>query len=203
MAKAYYTCASCGEKISIYGRNKAVAQSNADYAERHARICAKCYRAVCDAESAEYAVREHLPKLKGTEKQVAWANQIRKDYLTGTLKDTSPDYSEFALWIGRITDSCFFIDWRDTLFHYFLTERELDRAEAALPTLSEEDQEKLLMLIKSKTSTIRRQCPKIRERVDAMCEGRDLTLAAKLKVLGAASNIKKKTIRRASALLLI
>ena len=80
--KTYITRA-CGhsEKVAIYGP---YAQRDAALEREKAKVCAACYAAQKDQArqqaaqaAAEQAQAAGLPALQGTEKQVAWAEQIR------------------------------------------------------------------------------------------------------------------------------
>lgn len=80
--KTYITRA-CGhnEKVAIYGKYD---QRDAALEREKAKVCAACYAARKDEArlqaaqaAAEQAQAGGLPALQGSEKQVAWAEQIR------------------------------------------------------------------------------------------------------------------------------
>lgn len=87
MAKATvtYTCASCGGTFekSVIKRNRTVADQWEAWAAENIRECPQCYAARTRAEKlAEISSRAAgLPALQGTEKQVAWALQLRDDMI--------------------------------------------------------------------------------------------------------------------------
>lgn len=87
MAKATvtYTCATCGGTFtkSVIKRNRTVADQWEDWATKNIRECPQCYAARTRAEKlAEISSHSaDLPALQGTEKQVAWALQLRDDMI--------------------------------------------------------------------------------------------------------------------------
>lgn len=87
MAKATvtYTCASCGGTFekSVIKRNRTVADQWEDWAAENITECPQCYAARTRAEKlADISSRAaDLPALQGTEKQVAWAFQLRDDMI--------------------------------------------------------------------------------------------------------------------------
>ena len=66
---------SCGHKdmIEIAGSDKEIRRKKQYY--RNFRICRDCYKKRQQEKIAN--ANEGLPKLKGSEKQIIWANQIR------------------------------------------------------------------------------------------------------------------------------
>lgn len=87
MAKATvtYTCAICGGTFtkSVIKRNRTVADQWEAWAAENITECPQCYAARTRAEKlAEISSRAaDLPTLQGTEKQVAWALQLREDMI--------------------------------------------------------------------------------------------------------------------------
>ncbi|HUM43776.1 MAG TPA: hypothetical protein PKI14_12585 [Fervidobacterium sp.] len=83
----YYGTYSCGHegRVNIIGKER-YRQSKAD--SHFSRLCPECYKkkkqeenAEANAASSEKAKELGLPELKGTEKQVAWANTLRQQLL--------------------------------------------------------------------------------------------------------------------------
>lgn len=90
MAKADYRCPECGEWVRVDGHNRADADRKAQWAEASGKLCYDCYSQEKaarieierkDALEAAMAAKEAagLPDLKGSEKQVAWAETIRAE----------------------------------------------------------------------------------------------------------------------------
>ena len=91
MARANCTCATCGHTFEVRSKraNSREAASFEKWAEENITECDDCkaarIKAAHDAENAEAAKAAQemgYPELKGTEKQVAWANTIREKALT-------------------------------------------------------------------------------------------------------------------------
>lgn len=84
MAKASFNCAECGAPVTIVGRNRSEADRKAEWHEQQEHICQECenkHRAEENAKAAQTNKKTGLPALTGSEKQVAWAETIRKDKL--------------------------------------------------------------------------------------------------------------------------
>lgn len=88
MGSAYYHCAKCGEPVKVSRGNTRQSESYAAWCEKEKRLCKNCERAEFQAQyEATVAAAEAdprnatLPKLTGTEKQVAWAQALRLDAL--------------------------------------------------------------------------------------------------------------------------
>lgn len=87
-AKAICTCKTCGQKFekTTIKRNVSEATSWEEWAQNYYDECDDCYRKRIQAEreeesrkAAEDAKSLNLPELKGSEKQVAWAESIRME----------------------------------------------------------------------------------------------------------------------------
>lgn len=87
---------SCGHKgrVQLYGHHTA-RDSKKSWMERG--VCPDCYRAQKEAErkmenelSAEKAKKAGLPELIGSEKQIAWAETIRKNALMSPKNTICP-----------------------------------------------------------------------------------------------------------------
>lgn len=92
MATAYAECkcATCGAEFTkiMYGTNRRDADSKAEWAAGYFDECDDCYKArklrereAANTVAAQEAEAAGLPELVGSEKQVAWANTLRKKAL--------------------------------------------------------------------------------------------------------------------------
>lgn len=126
MAK-YEVTRSCGhvETVDLYGprKNREWRLENVE-AEK---LCEECYKAklaeereLANKQAAEAAQAQGLPKLEGTEKQVAWAETIRQEVLTAIddyiLEDEAKDprVIEIVNHIKSKTSASWWIDRRET-----------------------------------------------------------------------------------------
>ena len=68
---------SCGhtERKELFGAEKD-RQSKIAYWEKSG-VCSECYRKEKEQEAVRFAQENALPKLEGSEKQIAWATEIR------------------------------------------------------------------------------------------------------------------------------
>lgn len=142
MAK-YDVTYSCGheERVVLFGPSRE-RDRKIEWMEREG-VCAECWqrklsadRASVSAEAAKAAEEEGLPKLQGSEKQIAWAEKIRADQLR-VLNDSTErrltrdeeDKRElvFALVdrIHRIESAKWWIDNRSDSFHIYDICREI------------------------------------------------------------------------------
>lgn len=89
MAKwtATCTCKHCGKEFERtgYEQNRRLADSKAEWVAEHSDECPECYKARRKAER-ENEAREaignfQLPELEGTEKQIAYATDLRDGFL--------------------------------------------------------------------------------------------------------------------------
>jgi hypothetical protein len=113
MAKATFKCAECGDSVTVSGSNRSDADRLAEYRAASGALCSECWakaqaeqRAQDSQKAAEEAAQIGLPVLTGTEKQVAWAETIRKERLSdlaSMLKSFSSD-SEEQIFFGVISD---------------------------------------------------------------------------------------------------
>lgn len=133
---------ACGHKgrVQIYGPVK-----NRDWKEKRefAKLCPDCWKKKADEENqkaAEAAKEMGLPELKGTEKQVAWANSIRLEiinekynellqYLLDSRNQDLHDkiregMEQIRNYIIQKTDAEYFIDRRGYSFNEFIREFE-------------------------------------------------------------------------------
>ena len=101
-------------------------------------LCYDCYKklkeeekAKASAEAAEKAAKEGLPKLEGTEKQVAWAETIRQELFscfekigeenTYGIRKNKILYDRFIETVRNETRAKWFIDNRDSFHFIFIT----------------------------------------------------------------------------------
>lgn len=99
VAKVICTCDTCGKEFEYRRKglaNRAAADSFEEWAKDHINECPDCRakrkleeakaQAVEDAKLVEnYDIT--LPELKGSEKQIKWATDIRAKFLAETIKD--------------------------------------------------------------------------------------------------------------------
>lgn len=82
MSTATFTCPQCkSNEVEVWGQNRKQADSKARWAESQGWICEECTKAEqaqISAQAAEQNANEGLPVLVGTEKQVQWAETIRR-----------------------------------------------------------------------------------------------------------------------------
>lgn len=100
MEHARFSCAQCGEEIIITRKTLAAARREANRQKKNGEICFECR---CKKQKAEF---ESLPALKGSEKQIAWADQIRKEFLQ------MPFDEDLHQWILKQTSAKLFIENR-------------------------------------------------------------------------------------------
>lgn len=128
IARAELTCPACGRTYLYETRkaNTSEARSFIAWAQAHMtdRLCPDCYAKDRDADQAQAAGTVSdlgWSDLTGSDKQVAWANQIRAQYIrTLDQHDTDhPDLVPQTLTDGlreilsRISDAKWWIDKRD------------------------------------------------------------------------------------------
>lgn len=107
MARGYYKCATCGESVVVYGRNRREADSRTAWHESRGSLCTECERAEFDkqnAEAAESNAAAGLPPLTGSNKQIAWAETIRAAKLQ-TIADAIAgrlDHMTLIGWFGDV-----------------------------------------------------------------------------------------------------
>lgn len=85
MAKATRTCPACHtETMTFVAQNRKEAERFADWKVESGAVCDACtatQREEQSQQAAQQAADQGLPTLRGTEKQVAWAETIRSDLL--------------------------------------------------------------------------------------------------------------------------
>ena len=110
---------SCGhlETHSIVADFAYVAETRARQLKR--RKCATCYRAGKTAKAADQAITDsatlagvNLPVLSGTERQVAWAETIRRERLAAAMRK---DADAARSYVGQ-TEAKWWIDHREQQF---------------------------------------------------------------------------------------
>lgn len=84
MAKASVTCTceNCGEQFvkEEYRQNRKMADEWAEWAKDNFTLCPKCYRERIKKDNAKKAEVYNLLQLSGTEKQVAYALDLRNKW---------------------------------------------------------------------------------------------------------------------------
>lgn len=126
-AIANCTCERCGNgflKIA-YKANRRDAENFREWAKGHCTICPDCWKEE-QKKKQELALLKYaaeIPQLHGTERQVAWAEDIRRNLIAKTDSDVMPLLQKnrgeklaigFLGWlIQDKTDSRFWIDNRD------------------------------------------------------------------------------------------
>lgn len=70
---------SCGHEgtIEVFGKAEE-RERKIKYFEEYG-LCPDCYKAEKQGEEKSFAEKYELPELKGSEKQISWANKIRKE----------------------------------------------------------------------------------------------------------------------------
>lgn len=70
---------SCGHEgtIEVFGKAEE-RERKIKYFEEYG-LCPDCYKKGKQGEEKAFAVKYELPELKGSEKQISWANKIRKE----------------------------------------------------------------------------------------------------------------------------
>lgn len=86
MPKTDISCSQCGESIRVFGHSRADADRKAAYYESRGELCSDCYRQakeeerkIASEQSAKANQEAGLPELRGSEKQIAWAETIRAE----------------------------------------------------------------------------------------------------------------------------
>lgn len=118
-ANVYITCTECGKEFrhTKICYNRAAADSYEEWARENITTCPECYKAAKKAE--EQATEEkaldgvELVELQGTEKQVAWANDIRRKICAECAAyDPKPAFWEA---VNSKTTAKWWIDNRDSM----------------------------------------------------------------------------------------
>lgn len=84
MAKSTYTCPTCGAAETVVARNRAEADRTARWMRDSGRVCQACRQREQAARSAEIAAASQaagLPALVGSERQIVWAESLRRQML--------------------------------------------------------------------------------------------------------------------------
>lgn len=116
---------SCGHQgtINVFGKSEE-RERKIKYFEEYG-LCPDCYKAEKQKETEEFAVKKcELPELKGSEKQVAWANKIRKEKIEefekekpairkGAGDDFADFLNDFTTNYYKNTSASWWIDHRD------------------------------------------------------------------------------------------
>lgn len=131
-ATATCTCKTCGKsfEVSAVKQNRREADRWAEWAEKTYDECSECYkerlareREEANKKAAEVSAERKWPVLQGSEKQIAWANTIRLDYVSrleevlAGCAEGGEEAKAFATMrdfiLETYTDARFWIDGRD------------------------------------------------------------------------------------------
>ncbi|MEG2429321.1 MAG: hypothetical protein RSA99_02965, partial [Oscillospiraceae bacterium] len=114
-----YICGHEGQ-IELFGKNS---EREKKQAYQESFLCTECYAkkmAERAKETAEKDEKDGLSKLTGTEKQIAWATDIRRTKIeelnkTGekVIEAKKEEYNQFVKWCSNQSKSTFFIEIRD------------------------------------------------------------------------------------------
>jgi hypothetical protein len=110
----YHVTHSCGHNVTyqLYGPEK---DRQWEIKKMQGRICELCWQAAELAKAQTIANDLGLPKLTGSEAQIAWAEQIRAEIYTqfSALEETPTEVGEFMDWLFRHTESKWWIETRN------------------------------------------------------------------------------------------
>lgn len=120
-ATANCTCKVCGKVFTVTRDVFKASQreSTIAYMVEHYTECPECYKARMAAKQAQEDAASGWAKLTGSEKQIAWATDIRKDMIDNQIMiRVAPQYIEQArraviALTERHTDARWWIDHRD------------------------------------------------------------------------------------------
>lgn len=109
----YYGTYSCGHegRVNVIGKQSDRQWKIDRHFEGICELCKEKEREEANKKAAEKASEYEFPELKGTEKQIAWANTIRMDFYESLAKDgiVADDI------INNETDARFWIDNRTSI----------------------------------------------------------------------------------------
>ena len=95
-------CEKCGEtftKIKGNFANRATANSWEEWAKDYYTVCPDCFKQQ-QAETAKARNEENsMPELEGTERQVAWAEEIRADVFKNTKNNLEKAFADADMWV--------------------------------------------------------------------------------------------------------
>lgn len=127
MAKAQCHCAVCGNdfEVKVKRRNSEEAASFEEWAAKNITVCCDCERRMKKEEDHKRALgnSDGLPVLEGTEKQVAWAFDIRGKFTDFSFLDDRSKGFFIEHYLQGKTSAKWWIDHRepsnarDMLYH--------------------------------------------------------------------------------------
>lgn len=134
MAKAYFKCSQCGDSVVVIGQNRSAADRLAQYRQDQKSLCHDCWdkqraeqRAADSQAAAESAAQTGLPALTGSEKQIAWAETIRRENLSRLTALADGLEGDHAALVAEATDLIRAQDraawWIDTRGEYWWQDR--------------------------------------------------------------------------------
>lgn len=112
IAKVELRCKKCGKLYEVRHKcyNSRQAREWEEYMEGQDGLCRDCYHEKQNAESTEYAKQFDLVELEGSEKQIAWAEKIRADFIKQAMPhDPQPKFWEL---VNSKNSASFWIDVR-------------------------------------------------------------------------------------------
>lgn len=130
------TCRTCGKTFEVSAKraNSKQAREFEEWAENHIVECHECAAKRVKAEKDAFYIdidTSDYCELRGSEKQIAWANDIRRDFiaqeidpllgkstLTPTLPKFTIDYADLRSYAVQISSAKWWIDARFTGFSY-------------------------------------------------------------------------------------
>ena len=91
-------CEKCGKEFSRSGfaRNRAEADNREDWVKKNPGLCRDCWKAEKSEEEEEFLRSLPLPELTGTEKQIQYAEDLRRGFI---LRHCTRQ--EFAYFVGK------------------------------------------------------------------------------------------------------
>ena len=132
IAKIILTCSSCGKTFEARStqRNTAAARSWEAWAREHMDVCPGCFarekreRELEEIRAAamEWMGEHSLPKLTGTPRQIAWAEDLRYSRICEISERYKQDQAAdwFWRWIEGASSAQKWIEYRDLSTREFL-----------------------------------------------------------------------------------
>ena len=112
VARAICTCELCGNTFykETKRQNRRLADDWEKWASKNIKVCPDCEREIYEEEAEELAQKASangLPKLRGSEKQIAWAEHIRPELLE-SMEKTVEEAREYVNGLdeGEEKDRC-------------------------------------------------------------------------------------------------
>ncbi|MEE0100374.1 MAG: hypothetical protein U0I48_01370 [Acutalibacteraceae bacterium] len=108
-----YSCGHMGT-VELFGSNKERERRMANIEKYH--VCPDCENAATKKQ-LESDKSASLPELEGTEKQIAWAVDLRQQFIKACKENNMPEYVKpvYDYILANVTDSRVWIDNRSNL----------------------------------------------------------------------------------------